>query len=61
MIEKGRHLGEPEVACRKARAISMTAAKPIYAHLDGEVITAPHFEAEIFPGMLLVRRQPAAS
>ena len=61
MIEKGHHLGEPEVTCRKARAISMTAQKPIYAHLDGEVITASHFEAQIFPGLLQVRRQPAGS
>src|SRR5215472_4254906 len=52
MIEKGRHLGEPEVVCRRARAISMTAEKPIYAHLDGEVITAAEFEAQIFPASL---------
>ncbi len=57
MIEKGRHLREPEVSFRKVRAITMTALKPIYAHLDGEVITAPHFEARIHPAALLVRQK----
>jgi len=57
MIEKGRHLRQPEVTFRKVRTITMTAPKAIYAHLDGEVITAPHFEARIFPAALLVRQQ----
>jgi diacylglycerol kinase (ATP) len=55
MIEKGRHLREPEVSLRRARSITMTASQPIYAHLDGEVITAPEFEARIFPALLHVR------
>jgi diacylglycerol kinase (ATP) len=59
MIEKGRHQGQPEVTFRRAQTIALKATKPIYAHLDGEVITAPSFLARIVPGALLVRRRPA--
>jgi diacylglycerol kinase (ATP) len=60
MIEKGRHQGQPEVTFRRARTVTLKASKPIYAHLDGEVITAPDFWATILPGALLVRRQPSS-
>ncbi len=58
MVERGRHLDQPEVERRQARHIVLEASGPIYAHLDGEVITAARFEARILPGALLVRRQP---
>jgi diacylglycerol kinase (ATP) len=61
MIEKGRHQGQPEVTFRRAQTIALKASKPIYAHLDGEVITASAFLAKILPGALLVRRQSASA
>lgn len=56
MIEKGKHLDQPEVQHSRVRRVSMRAAQPIHAHLDGEVISAQEFEARILPGALLVRR-----
>ena len=56
MIEKGRHLDQPEVQHLRVRRVSMRADHPIHAHLDGEVIAAERFEARIIPGALLVRR-----
>jgi diacylglycerol kinase (ATP) len=56
-VEKGQHLGEPEVKQLRVQTVTMEADQPIYAHLDGEVITAPRFEARILPGALLVRRE----
>jgi diacylglycerol kinase (ATP) len=56
MVEKGTHINQPEVTRARARAISMRSATPVYAHLDGEVITAASFEANILPGRLLVRQ-----
>ncbi len=58
MVEKGTHVHQPEVKRLRARAITLEAAHPVYAHLDGEVITAPSFVATILPQALLVR-QPA--
>ena len=59
LVEKGQHLQEREVKRARARHIKLESAKPIYAHLDGEVITAATFEAHILPGALRVR-QPSA-
>lgn len=56
MIERGRHLDQPEVERRHVRHIVLEAAAPIHAHLDGEVITAARFEARILPGALRVRQ-----
>jgi diacylglycerol kinase family enzyme len=39
----------------------LESAKPIYAHLDGEVITAATFDAHILPGALRVRQGAAVS
>ncbi len=64
MVEKGQHIAEPEVKRLQARTVTLEADGPVYAHLDGEVITAPRFEARILPGALLVRQalpQPATS
>lgn len=58
LVEKGRHIAEPEVTRRRVRGIEMEARAPIYAHLDGEVISAARFEVRILPGALRVR-QPA--
>ncbi|HEV7127562.1 MAG TPA: diacylglycerol kinase family protein [Ktedonobacterales bacterium] len=56
MVEKGAHLAQREVKRARARTVSLESAKPIYAHLDGEVITASSFEARILPGALRVRQ-----
>lgn len=56
MVEKGKHLGQHEVKRARARAVALVSAKPIYAHLDGEVITAATFDARILPGALRVRQ-----
>ena len=55
LIERGKHLAEPEVQRRLVRQVVMEAAHPIHAHLDGEVISDSRFEARILPGALLVR------
>ena len=59
MVEKGQHIAQPEVTRRRVHTIEMEAKAPIYAHLDGEVISAARFEARILPGALRVR-QPAS-
>ncbi len=56
MVEKGRHLTQPEVKRTRVRAVTLEAKQPIFAHLDGEVTKASHFEARILPGALLVRQ-----
>jgi len=38
------------------RRVTFTANQPIFAYLDGEVISAQRFEAHILPGALRVRR-----
>jgi diacylglycerol kinase (ATP) len=56
MVEKGKHLDQPEVRRMRARHVVLEAAQPICAHLDGEVLTGTRFEARILPQALLVRR-----
>lgn len=56
MIEQGRHLDQPEVRRHRVRSVVLEANEPIYAHVDGEVMVAQRFEAQIYPGALLVRR-----
>jgi diacylglycerol kinase (ATP) len=60
LVEKGQHLDQPEVTHRRVRAVTMTSAAPIYAHIDGEVMRAERFEARVVPGALRVR-QPVPS
>jgi YegS/Rv2252/BmrU family lipid kinase len=55
-VEKGQHISEPEVKRLRVRTVTLEAEHPVYAHLDGEVITASRFEARILPGALLVRQ-----
>jgi diacylglycerol kinase (ATP) len=56
MVEKGTHISQPEVKRTRVSAISLRSATPVYAHLDGEVITDSSFEVSILPGRLLVRQ-----
>ncbi len=56
MVEKGTHVNQPEVKRSRVRTVRLESPTVVYAHLDGEVITAQSFDAEIVPGGLLVRR-----
>jgi diacylglycerol kinase family enzyme len=56
LVEKGKHIDQPEVQRLRVRAVAMQADQPIYAHLDGEVMRAPRFDVSILPGALLVRQ-----
>jgi len=56
LVEQGKHVDQPEVTRVRARTVTLEADGPIHAHLDGEVISAPRFEARILPAALLVRR-----
>jgi len=60
MVERGQHLDQPEVKRLLVRQVTFEARQPIYAHLDGEVISAQRFEAHILPGALRVRRPEKA-
>lgn len=59
LVEKGQHVDQPEVTRRRVRSLEMETKQPIFAHLDGEVITAARFEVRIFPGALRVRQLAA--
>jgi diacylglycerol kinase (ATP) len=59
MVEKGTHITQPEVERARVRAIALRSQTPVFAHLDGEIITATSFEVAILPGHLRVR-QPRA-
>jgi diacylglycerol kinase (ATP) len=56
MVEKGKHLSQPEAHQVRVRRVTMAAEHPINAHLDGEVIRAQRFAVRILPGALLVRQ-----
>jgi diacylglycerol kinase (ATP) len=56
MVEKGTHVNQPEVKRTRVRSILLESAAPVYAHLDGEVITATSLDAAILPRALLVRQ-----
>jgi diacylglycerol kinase (ATP) len=56
LIQHGQHLDQREVTHMRARTVTLEAAQPIYAHLDGEVLKGPRFEARLLPGALLVRQ-----
>jgi diacylglycerol kinase (ATP) len=59
LVEKGKHIDEPEVRRLRVRTVTMEAAQPVFAHLDGEVMRAPRFDVSILPGALLVRQGSA--
>lgn len=56
LVEKGKHLREPEVARARIQHIVMESDRLIHAHLDGEVMLERRFEAHILPAALLVRQ-----
>jgi diacylglycerol kinase (ATP) len=56
MVEKGRHMGEPEVSRHRVRHVVLESPEPVFAHLDGEVVRDRRFEAHVRPGALRVRQ-----
>jgi diacylglycerol kinase (ATP) len=56
MVEKGKHLNQPEAHHVRVQRVTMAAEQEINAHLDGEVIRAQRFTVRILPGALLVRQ-----
>jgi diacylglycerol kinase (ATP) len=60
LIEQGKHLDQPEVAQQRVQRVTLEGERPIFAQLDGEVITAQRFDVQILPGALLVRQPPLA-
>jgi diacylglycerol kinase (ATP) len=60
LIEQGKHLDQPEVTQQHVQHVTLEGERPIFAQLDGEVITAQRFDVQILPGALLVRQPPVA-
>ena len=58
MVEKGKHLNEPEVSHHLIRTAILASGKPVHAHLDGEVLSASRFEVSVVPAALTVRCGP---
>jgi diacylglycerol kinase (ATP) len=56
LVEKGKHTDQPEVRRLRVNSVTLQAAQPNYAHLDGEVMRADRFDVSILPGALLVRQ-----
>lgn len=59
MVERGKHITQPEVSRRRVRHIILEANDVINAHLDGEIMRDRRFEARILPAALRVRQRPA--
>ncbi|GHO50263.1 diacylglycerol/lipid kinase family protein [Ktedonospora formicarum] len=55
VLQRGEHAQEPLVHFYRAKALSMTCARPANMQYDGETLNATTFEAQILPGALLVR------
>jgi YegS/Rv2252/BmrU family lipid kinase len=56
MVEKGKHIDQPEVQRLRVSSVAMAAEQPIFAHLDGEVMRSDRFNVSILPGALFVRQ-----
>jgi diacylglycerol kinase (ATP) len=54
-MKKGRHLSLPFVKTSKIQSASISAEKPIAAHLDGELMVSQHFDINILPGHFFFR------
>ncbi|HLV97487.1 MAG TPA: hypothetical protein VKT82_02315 [Ktedonobacterales bacterium] len=55
IIRKGQHHTLPEITLRRVRSGVLESRALIFAHPDGEVITATCFEVTSLPGALRVR------
>jgi YegS/Rv2252/BmrU family lipid kinase len=54
-MKKGRHLSLPFVKTLKIQSVSVSAEKPIAAHLDGELMVSQQFDIHILPGHFFFR------
>ena len=54
-MKKGRHLSLPFVKTLKVQSVSVSAEKPIAAHLDGELMVSQQFDIHILPGHFFFR------
>jgi diacylglycerol kinase (ATP) len=54
-MKKGRHLSLPFVKTSKIQSVSVSAEKPIAAHLDGELMVSQEFDIKILPGHFFIR------
>jgi diacylglycerol kinase (ATP) len=55
VVQKGEHLGQPEVTFYRARSVHIESRKPVNVQMDGETTSALCLDAEILPGALCVR------
>jgi diacylglycerol kinase (ATP) len=55
VVQKGAHLGQPEITFYRARSVYIESRKPVNVQMDGETTSALHLDAEILPGALCVR------
>ena len=54
-MKKGRHLSLPFVKSSKIQSVTISAGKPIAAHLDGELMIAETFDIKLLPGHFFFR------
>lgn len=54
-VEKGKHVTLPIVSMNRVRQVTIKAARPVPAHLDGEPFEADEFTIELLPGRFLFR------
>lgn len=55
VIEKGKHLHLPFIRYYQEPTVSIVALQELYAHLDGELISAKTFRFNVLPGQFLFR------
>jgi len=49
-VQRGKHLSHSFVRCRKLTKISIHSARPLAAHIDGELVLSDKFDIRILPG-----------
>lgn len=55
VVQKGEHLGQPEITFYRARSVHIESRKPVSVQMDGETTSALCLDAQILPGALCVR------
>ncbi len=56
MVERGKHVDQPETHMFRARHILLESVSEVYAQIDGELMLAQRFDVTILPGALWLRR-----
>jgi diacylglycerol kinase (ATP) len=54
-LQKGEHVGEPEITFYHARTVNIDCPKGVNAQMDGETMRATNYAVRILPQGLLVR------